>query len=238
MPYYTPPTEQAMNVLRAHFPGIDFGIYNRRKISGSSRWSQHSWPNALDLYGPDKSSSAEDQAFLDEVYQFLRAHWDSLNLKVALWRVRNHYNHIHIDFWPSGYGTPSLIRGGSDNRYRYPDGSIRAETVLINTFDLEEDIMQNGDEGLRVVAVQNQLMALGYELPEYGADGDYGDETVEAVKAFQTDTELDVDGVLRATDTAILFQALLVVDPDTKDPWARKEAKRANDRLDAAKEAI
>lgn len=238
MPYYTPPMAQALAVLQSYFPELQFGYYNRRKISGSSVWSQHSWPNALDVYGPGLGSGPEDQAMLDEVYQFLRKHWDSLNLKVALWRVRNHYNHIHIDFWPSGYGTPSLIRGGPDNRYRYPDGSIRRETVLLNTFDLEEDIMQNGDQGLRVVAVQKQLMELGYELPEYGADGDYGDETEEAVEAFQTDTELDVDGVLKATDTAILFQALLVVDPEVKDSWARREARRANDRLDAAKEAI
>ena len=25
------------------------GVYNRRKISGTSAWSQHSWANALDL---------------------------------------------------------------------------------------------------------------------------------------------------------------------------------------------
>ncbi|WP_267880117.1 peptidoglycan-binding domain-containing protein [Salibacterium aidingense] len=43
--------------------------------------------------------------------------------------------------------------------------------------------------------LQEDLMAAGEELPRFGADGDYGSETVEAVKAFQARHNLTVDGI-------------------------------------------
>lgn len=42
--------------------------------------------------------------------------------------------------------------------------------------------------------VQQALMALGYALPKYGADGIRGPETKAAVSKFQTDNNLTVDG--------------------------------------------
>ena len=45
-----------------------------------------------------------------------------------------------------------------------------------------------------VRTLQQQLMQLGYRLPKYGADGDFGAETLTAVKAFQKDAGLDADG--------------------------------------------
>lgn len=41
---------------------------------------------------------------------------------------------------------------------------------------------------------QDKLLALGYTLPKFGADGDYGSETVGAVKQFQASNGLKVDG--------------------------------------------
>lgn len=224
MSYETPALVQAREVLAAEFGDIivGFGVYNRRKISGSTTWSQHSWPNALDVHVATLANG-------DKLFKFLKDNWEALNIKVLLWRVRNHYDHLHIDFWPSGYGTPSLTRGGDDNRFRYPDGSIKDEAVLLNEYELEEDVLKKGDSGPRVVKVQEQLLEIGYQLPEYGADGDFGDETVAAVVAFQTDRELEPDGVLRAVDTSILFRITLQMH---KDKWARQEASRAHERLD------
>lgn len=44
------------------------------------------------------------------------------------------------------------------------------------------------DKGPDVVEIQEALLAHGYELPEYGADGDLGDETVAALTAYSQDT--------------------------------------------------
>ncbi|MBQ2433845.1 MAG: peptidoglycan-binding protein [Clostridia bacterium] len=43
--------------------------------------------------------------------------------------------------------------------------------------------------------MQNKLMALGYALPAYGADGDFGKETENALKQFQKDKNLEPSGV-------------------------------------------
>jgi hypothetical protein len=231
--FITPAAEQAKAEIEARFEGIVFGIYKRRPIANSTRWSQHSWPNALDItYGGYGNTSPEAQAALDKVHAWLRANFSRLGIRTLLWRVKSHYDHIHVDFWPEGYGTPSLTRGGSDNRYRLPNGQIITQAELTQE---DEDVLRNGDGGLRVKAVQEQLIAIGYSLPEYGADGDFGDETEAAVKQFQTDRGLEPDGILRAIDMSLLFRVSVSLH---KDRVARKEARRANERLDTIKEAL
>ena len=44
-----------------------------------------------------------------------------------------------------------------------------------------------GSSGKDVTSVQLRLIALGYKLPRYGADGKFGNETKAAVIAFQKD---------------------------------------------------
>lgn len=55
--------------------------------------------------------------------------------------------------------------------------------------------LRPGARGNITAWVQQRLIERGYSLPKYGADGVYGDETVDAVKAFQRDNGLAVDGV-------------------------------------------
>lgn len=55
--------------------------------------------------------------------------------------------------------------------------------------------LKKGMKGDDVIALQNALMKLGFNLPKYGADGDYGNETIIAVKAFQKKYNLTADGV-------------------------------------------
>lgn len=59
--------------------------------------------------------------------------------------------------------------------------------------------------GADVVELQEALMALGYQLPIYGADGDFGTETAAAVMSLQGHCGLDETGVF---DTAT-YKALL-----------------------------
>lgn len=58
------------------------------------------------------------------------------------------------------------------------------------------DAIKKGMKGERVKALQLRLLALGYSLPRYGADGDFGKETLAAVKAFQADHGLPDTGVV------------------------------------------
>lgn len=56
--------------------------------------------------------------------------------------------------------------------------------------------LRRGDKGPYVTLAQTELMNRGYQLPKFGADGDFGSETLNAVKQFQRDNGLDPDGVI------------------------------------------
>ena len=56
--------------------------------------------------------------------------------------------------------------------------------------------IRKGDKGPVVKYAQQLLMKAGYDLPRFGADGQYGAETVAAVKAFQKKNGLSQDGII------------------------------------------
>lgn len=76
----------------------------------------------------------------------------------------------------AGYGRPKY---GSSN-----------EKPVVNT----RNYLMKGDVGAEVKAMQEILIKLGYSCGSYGADGDFGNDTDKAVRAFQKDNGLVVDG--------------------------------------------
>ena len=60
--------------------------------------------------------------------------------------------------------------------------------------------LRKGSSGEYVTLLQTMLIQRGYDLAPYGADGKFGSKTETAVKTFQRDNGLTVDGVVgRAT---------------------------------------
>jgi len=57
-------------------------------------------------------------------------------------------------------------------------------------------VIKRGQKGEKVKEMQELLMQLGYKLPKFGADGDFGAETEKAVKQFQRDWGLPETGVV------------------------------------------
>ncbi|SDZ51294.1 Putative peptidoglycan binding domain-containing protein [Evansella caseinilytica] len=55
-------------------------------------------------------------------------------------------------------------------------------------------VLRKGASGSTVRRLQNMLLTVGEKLPRYGADGKLGNETVEAIKAFQKRQGIAVDG--------------------------------------------
>lgn len=53
-----------------------------------------------------------------------------------------------------------------------------------------------GDSGAFVKDIQEELIKAGYRLPRYGADGQFGEETENAVMKFQKNFNLTVDGLV------------------------------------------
>lgn len=66
-------------------------------------------------------------------------------------------------------------------------------------------ILKRGMKGEDVRRLQQRLIELGYALPKYGADGEYGSETATAVKAFQRDRNLTADGIAGEATLAALY---------------------------------
>lgn len=67
------------------------------------------------------------------------------------------------------------------------------------------ETLKRGMKGDDVRRLQQRLIELGYALPKYGADGEYGSETVTAVKAFQLDRGLEADGIAGEKTLAALY---------------------------------
>lgn len=62
------------------------------------------------------------------------------------------------------------------------------------TVNIEMTVLKKGAKGEQVKTLQRLLLALGYDLGGYGADGSFGGATDKAVRAFQKDKGLTVDG--------------------------------------------
>ena len=100
--------------------------------------------------------------------------------------------------------------------YKLPfiDYGEGAANVPATEHTLGSRLLKKGMEGSDVKALQELLLQLGYDLPRYGADGEFGSETLEAVKAFQKDEGLEVDGKYGEKSHAALMDAVADADMD------------------------
>ena len=78
--------------------------------------------------------------------------------------------------------------------------------------------------------LQTLLLRLGYALPKYGADGDFGSETRSALKQFQKAARIEVDGVYGENSHAALMRAISDLQGDSSNE-ARAQALPLGERL-------
>ena len=71
--------------------------------------------------------------------------------------------------------------------------------------------LRKGDKGQYVTLLQTKLKNKGYDLGKCGVDGDFGSATQAAVKTFQKDNGLTVDGVVGNATWAALEKATQAV---------------------------
>jgi peptidoglycan hydrolase-like protein with peptidoglycan-binding domain len=159
------------------------GTYNCRKIGGTSRYSMHAYGLAVDL-NPSRNPFALPLR-TDQPAAFRR------DVEKIITRSGR-----QVFQWGGRWSKPDAMH--------WQIGALRSElrTGLITPVVVEgpgksgtPGCLRHGDRGDRVKDIQEVLLALGYPLPTWGADGDFGDETEAAVRAFQSDVGIDVDGV-------------------------------------------
>lgn len=202
--FETPALSRLITTLRDTFPSdIKFGTYNRRYIAGYNlTWSQHSWPNAADIYFTKEygDTSAAHQARLDKVADYLRwqyPHRDEINH--LLWRRTNHYDHIHVDMFPRGYGTPSIVRGGASNRYQTKSGTIITQAQLIG---------QEGEDALAILtdAEQVELQKFLQNIRDTGSNVDYVKYAIQNVRDHRAGGPLAPTQPVDLDDYEIIIQ--------------------------------
>ena len=67
------------------------------------------------------------------------------------------------------------------------------------------NVLGDGSKGRAVVEFQSRILGWDPEaLPKFGADGDYGNETIAAVKRFQQEQGLDASGTIDGVTAALL----------------------------------
>lgn len=151
------------------------GTYNRRKIAGSNSWSQHAYDPpygwAWDIRPPSSDThqvvNRGTKNTLDQVYKLL-LRWrkqgktfGGYTIGTILWRVKSHYDHIHVELAPKKRGTPPVWKPSNE------DEEVEQLTKVI----------------------QQALVDAGYELPRWGVDGAAGAETQAALTAAFKDAQ-------------------------------------------------
>ena len=69
-----------------------------------------------------------------------------------------------------------------------------AEPVKESTVSIELNVLRKGSKGEQVKALQRNLQSMGYDLGP--VDGDFGSKTDAAVRAYQKNKSLVVDGIV------------------------------------------
>lgn len=98
------------------------------------------------------------------------------------------------------------------------NGPKAASDIAPGGYKLGDRILRNGDSGEDVRELQTDLIRLGYDCGRWGVDGDFGDATEMAVRAFQKASDLVVDGEFGPASCAALRAALAALDKPTETP--------------------
>ncbi len=151
----------------------------------------------------------------------------------ALVRVCCAYAGIPVDNFRTTNEAGVLLRSGAftelkESRYTDQSAYLRRGDILVtrtqghtvvvlsngskaeatSAEEASRTILKRGMKGEDVRRLQRRLMELGYGLPRYGADGEYGSETAAAVKAFQADRRLAADGAAGEMTLAALYAGM------------------------------
>lgn len=128
------------------------------------------------VVGSGSFTRAQEKSYFELVVALMRT--KGLNLGVASNRGHNEYPGHRANACPgiSMNQVRAAIRAGHPvgEQSKTPKGTDSGQSL------------RSGDKGDDVKQLQKDLLEVGEDLPRFGADGDFGGETEEAVKSFQT----------------------------------------------------
>ena len=101
-----------------------------------------------------------------------------------------------------------------------PDQSTSGAPTGIRAPGTTTSNLRRGSKGSDVSSLQQMLIDKGYDLGDTGADGKFGPRTAAAVKQFQTDFGLQVDGIAGDQTMSALNRAQGGARPTPASPGA------------------
>ena len=111
-----------------------------------------------------------------------------------------------------GYGRPRWELAGGSSSSGSTGGSSGSGTGLSR-------VLKKGRKGEDVREMQEKLEKLGYDIGPCGADGDFGDDTYDAVVKFQRDHKLEpIDGEIGNDTYTAIEAALWVLETAAENP--------------------
>jgi len=105
-----------------------------------------------------------------------------------------------------GYGRPNWDLVAESSADDFYDVSIDVQDTAASGYVTV--VYRKGSTGTAVREYQEKLQRLGYDLGRWGADGDFGADTYNAVVKFQKDHGLEADGEIGPMTMEAIDQAL------------------------------
>lgn len=197
------PTNGARALLawmqREYPQGRSMGIYNYRPVRGAQALSIHSEGRALDWGMPmvNGKGSPEGHAIVKRLAEhghrlgiqgiiYDRRIWSASSPRGrAYLGTAPHYDHLHIELTRSA---------GERLNLATLDAVLGTSGAAPTAPTAGRPVLRSGSAGPDVRTLQERLVAHGYQLG--ATDGRFGPRTEMAVRAFQQDRQLAVDGVV------------------------------------------
>lgn len=105
-------------------------------------------------------------------------------------------NHGDVAHWFPKYGK-SMDTFRADVKALLNANNTAQDTPKAEaTVTVKLSVLRKGAKGEQVKALQRMLYAMGYDLGTAGVDGSFGSKTDAAVRAYQKNKKLEVDGVV------------------------------------------
>lgn len=106
----------------------------------------------------------------------------------------------------SGYGRPRYGEAAPNKSASTTTTNTTTTTKEVTTVNIELKVLKKGAKNNQVKTLQRVLYAMGYDLGEKPIDGSFGPKTDAAVRKFQKDNKLEVDGSVGAKTWAKLLK--------------------------------
>ena len=212
----SPNLRQIRKYLEERWGFWNLGCYGRRPIRGGTAWSSHAFGAAQDLsYRRDDGhpTAPSRECVEQDVIPWLIEHHEVLGIQrihdywaKRYWEVGRGWigrppgaqnDHLHIEVTPDTWTWASPI---SERIVTGPPQTTQPAPVPPYP---GQSVRKGSKAKDRVKLIQRELKMLGYNVGP--VDAVFGSKTEAAVKAFQTDQALKVDGIVGPITWKALF---------------------------------